>query len=380
MKKLNTIKSKAAELAVISMMVALGSLSNAFAQDRGGNGGDAVICPAQAPILLDFFEAKNRFKFDLGATTLSVREKVELALKNIKMFDLTRYELLSKSADQLLTDIENFETTGVDRQKNSFFTSDQLADIEDSKETIVPEGCVKRQLVIQKQVIFDEDRLYNIQKQIWIQMDNDQKALTVLHEVIYGMTLSYGAQDSRFARYFNGLLASVEGKELQLANYLSVLSKTRLFGMDKMATTITRKIGMNVKTISAEPDRYTVQPDGSVWFDMFSGVWTDGTKVLISSKGELLISSYFGSVYSGMNVNKRYLLDATFIYKITPDGAMINRNSTLVTVSHVTGLILSVHNEFAMKVIDLETGEVLSRTAKTVSFNQDGTISAISKE
>src|SRR6185369_15008016 len=59
-----------------------------------GNGGDVVICPAAAGLdvpparLLDYVEGEFRGEtVDLGSPTLSIREKVELAIERLERID-----------------------------------------------------------------------------------------------------------------------------------------------------------------------------------------------------------------------------------------------------------------------------------------------------
>ena len=111
---------------------------------------------------------------------------------------------------------------------NVLFTEDVLSDVPDSMEVTIPRGCVKEQLVNQQLPVFPEDKRYTIAKSIWERMDTDQQALTVLHEAWYRLTLDEGANDSRWARYMNGLFAAQE--KIAFKDYLAKLTLSERIG------------------------------------------------------------------------------------------------------------------------------------------------------
>ena len=214
-------------LSLVSLAALL--MSPVQAGDRIGNGGDAVVCTDGTPVrLLDFHEAKRRgISVEMGSAVLSVSEKVGLALDRLSRIDPSRASKFRKSAIPMLEDIAAFEKNPSHPTTQIRFTDDVLSDVDDSEETALPPGCEKRQLVIRVRAVFPEDRPFEFYRPLWIQMDSEQKALTVLHELWYGETLEDGANDSRLARYMNGLVASPSFESLRFSEYVSLLRLAR---------------------------------------------------------------------------------------------------------------------------------------------------------
>jgi hypothetical protein len=191
------------------------------ANDKGGNGGDAVVCPGKV-ILLDFHEMKRRnFILDLPGKTLG--EKVESSLNRLSRLDPFSAGILRRFAKELVTGIE---VSGLGLPAPTlYFTDDELTDIPDSLEVSLPKDCVKEQLVIQQEPKFPEDPRYTISKKLWDQLDLDQRALTVLHESWYRLFILQGETNSVATRYMNGLFASGTATSLTLPRYIEIVGK-----------------------------------------------------------------------------------------------------------------------------------------------------------
>ncbi len=179
---------------------------SAVAGDKGGNGGDAIVCPDKV-ILLDYHEMNQR-SMVLSLSGSSMDEKVADVIAKITQVDPDRAHLINFYANELLRDIRKYDQGQATTNIN--FTDDVLSDVPDSMEVSIPRGCVKEQLVNQREPVFPQDRRYTIAKSFWDRMDVEQKTLTVLHESWYRTLLLEGAQDSRVARYLNALFASNE--------------------------------------------------------------------------------------------------------------------------------------------------------------------------
>lgn len=222
--KIQFLKEQLAQFGRVSLMaLVICGGKVAFAGERGGNGGDAIVCQ-DSVTLLDHFEMKRRsLTFDLGPSHLSIREKVMVSIQRLKRLEAVRADEIEANAKQMLKDIEGLEKDPTYKTGYLSVEDAVLTDIDDSYELALPEGCIKEQLVIQTKPIFAEDKIYLIRKKYWDRMDNDQKALTVLHESWYRNMLKYEIMDSRFVRYMNGLFASQDAEKLGLSGYLKKL-------------------------------------------------------------------------------------------------------------------------------------------------------------
>lgn len=189
--------------------------SASFAQERVGNGGDAIVCGERVQ-LLDQYEASLPSR-NIDITNLlgnTVREKVEGVVNSVAKLDRYNAHFLAEYAAEMINDAEIYARTGRTEELVISFRDVQLTDIDDSKELYIPSGCAKRQLVIQQNdrirnaPMAVEKAKYIFQSVLWNQMDPNNKALTILHEAWYRIALQHGAVNSIATRLVNVLTAS----------------------------------------------------------------------------------------------------------------------------------------------------------------------------
>ena len=234
----------------MNVLIALSTLlsATAFAGGGIGNGGDAVICDGGKNVyLLDYVEGKGRnFSYSQSETSASVRQIVDeafLALRKKVDFRSYRYEEMK---NEVLADIEKFnggEYLGV----QVAFTNEILPDVPDSEELSLPANCTeKRQLVIQRQSSkFPQDqaklRNFRIYSPLWAKMNNFQRAMTIMHEILFWDQIEDGALDSRNARYLNETVMADTFAELNPCTWLKALKLSEAknyfgFGMGAFTT------------------------------------------------------------------------------------------------------------------------------------------------
>jgi hypothetical protein len=204
---------------MISLLSALLLVSPAFAAggQEVGNGGNAVVCRDEGGAitsaeLLDFYEARTLrgIQRDLGPPGLSVDEKFGIVLKRLGRLSPERVSLYTLAH-------------GGFPRESRFLPGVKLTTVPDSFHVAIPDGCQVEQLAIQKQPEFPEDRRYTINQDLWQKLDNDSRTGLILHEIIYGEALGYGATDSVGTRYLNSKLCSPEADTLSLQDFIDVL-------------------------------------------------------------------------------------------------------------------------------------------------------------
>lgn len=194
-----------------------------------GNGGDAIVCspPGVRPVeMLDAFEAReiHKMTLDMGAAGLTYQDKVVLILNRIARLNPHRAALYSKWA-------KSFES------ETNFIVNEQIIQVPDVGPAFIPIGCQLVQTAVQQDPELPEDFRYTIRKDIWDAMDADNKAILVLHEMIYrevlGQETEQGAgQNSKLVRYFNGYIASDKLKTDSLNAYIGILRLVNLYTAD----------------------------------------------------------------------------------------------------------------------------------------------------
>lgn len=192
----------------ICTFVFLVSCATAWAGEKGGNGGDVIICSDKIE-LLDSYEARERgMVIRLDGST--VDEKVRNIISRVAKFDYFVAKRLNAFSEEILKDLTRYRESLDTKLENIFFTDNSLRDVDDSLELMIPAGCRKEQLVIQRvaKTEFDIQQRYIIRKALWDMLDVNNQALTVLHESWLRASVEKGAEDSRFARLMNEYTSS----------------------------------------------------------------------------------------------------------------------------------------------------------------------------
>jgi hypothetical protein len=207
-------------LVLLAGILLLPVLSNA---NEKGNGGKGVVCrdgsgKVLSARLLDFFEADTRgIKIDLGDATLSYQQKIGFALKRLDALDHFRSIRYTARVSDFMSD-----------QNTKFLSGVTLESTEDSYEIAIPAGCAVEQLIVRKPPQFTEDRLWTVSQDLWNDLDDNNKAGLVLHEIVYDevLTQPVNPQDNSInARYYNSYLSSDKFSSMKLNDYVSLVGQ-----------------------------------------------------------------------------------------------------------------------------------------------------------
>jgi hypothetical protein len=166
-----------------------------YAGDKKGNGGEVVVCPGEVQ-LLDFFEAN---------IDLEVEEKDEIKIANailskLEHFSPKRFSDYKKNLSHFLSEVKFVDET-------------EIGPISDSGPITrtIPINCHLAQIVIQKKIVFGNEKRYLINQSLWNQLSSIHRAGLILHELIYRELQS---EDSHSIRIFNSWLFSSIDQEI----------------------------------------------------------------------------------------------------------------------------------------------------------------------
>jgi hypothetical protein len=193
-----------------------------FAHAEGvvGNGGDVVYCPGRpTPVeMLDVYEARviRGIKIDMGASMLTAEQKADLAFSRLGTLSPVR----SQNYRQWLKEFES---------EALYVANADLVGIPDSQHIVIPVGCQIKQLVIQNTPKFPGDKRYTICKDLWDQMDTDNRAAMIIHEVIYREAIEVGVLNSIGSRYLAGALMVDRLKAMFFADFVPILRNLGLY-------------------------------------------------------------------------------------------------------------------------------------------------------
>lgn len=224
-----------------------------------GNGGDAIICKdAQGQIkeayFFDIYEAKEKFQMTIVPPVgNTLDEKVHNLIDRVSRIDPMRAWVMKKWYASF-------------KQESFFKSGIKLVDVPDTGDAFWPQGCDLAQLVVQTEIDLPlKPYRYIFSDDIWKILDDQNKAATIIHELLWREARMASHKTSAAIRYFNGLFQSDAFKLMSAEQYDALLDKLDL-------------------RISTTQDGY---PVGSAWlFDGLEFTNEYGTFRIDSSKGD----------------------------------------------------------------------------------------------
>lgn len=177
-----------------------------YAGNEVGNGGDAIVCPKKAPVLLDFFENRN------SKVPYKIRKSEKI---NEYEYLLDIWSKLSKVSPRFYkkysSDLMRFKS------RVKLISGESFRNVKDSFHISLPKECRILQLAIQRKDTKSKETVFYINKDIYEKMDVKQKAGLISHEIIYEHFRYFGQNHSVNVREFNRFLFSeklvASGKE-----------------------------------------------------------------------------------------------------------------------------------------------------------------------
>ncbi|WII72672.1 hypothetical protein QJS83_02160 [Bdellovibrio sp. 22V] len=189
--------------------------SSSFANnwyDRG-NAGFALFCDSKAPELLDVHEISARhFRTADFPKVHGTLEKVIELISRLDEIDPARSALYKEWAREFFFSVQ-------------FASSMEFAPTPDLGLVKVPFGCSLQQVAFQRTPSILNSVRYIINLNHWTQLDENNQAALVLHEIIYRefVTTNTAETSSERIRYFNSMLIANAFKGMTLPQYLEIL-------------------------------------------------------------------------------------------------------------------------------------------------------------
>lgn len=187
-----------------------------------GNGGDAIVCEKLHPQMhgkharmLDSFEGLNRFYMPAQWPLVeSPEDKAARVISRLEAYDADRAARYHGYLQAFWVESE-------------ILPNAHLPDIPDDGPLALPgEDCKLMQAVIQSEPMFPGDKRYHISGPVWEQLDAEERATLVLHEIMYREAISLGHKTSAYARYLNAYLISDKIARDTPTTYIDLLQST----------------------------------------------------------------------------------------------------------------------------------------------------------
>ncbi len=203
-------------LATLAILPALAASSlpwgSAFAAGGDiGNGGDGVVCrnadgSIRSVEALDIYEAREVYgwKVDLGGPETGPDAKLWKIIERVR----SKMPELALWMEQGLHEF---------RSDNVWLRGKELTDIPDSGHLYFPAGCKVEQVIIQaKHKVYPGQALFTINRDLFMQMDDDSQAAIQAHELFYRIAIQAGHKDSIATRRLNAIFLSDRYREWSL--------------------------------------------------------------------------------------------------------------------------------------------------------------------
>lgn len=162
-----------------------------FANNRVGNGGDIIQCPAKSQVL-DLYESSEALRKVSESDEYLFAEKILAGLKSLAPDLEKQYQNRLKSM----------------KDEIEFKSEIELVDIEDSKNLFKPKDkkCKMLQIAVRKNQKSTQGKRFIIDQELWNALDSQNKAALLTHEIVYEHFFKLGMNDSATAREFNRFL------------------------------------------------------------------------------------------------------------------------------------------------------------------------------
>lgn len=193
---------------VLALFLSAVCVQSAMAGIQKGNGGDVVVCGNGYPRLYDYYEAEQRWKLPVVySSERTVDAKVRDLIGRIARLNPRRATVYTKWFESFYNETE-------------FLAGVELIDIPDTGDGFIPSGCVLKQAAVQRQMRFPNEKRFTVQNDIFMAMDDDNKAGLILHELILREASEFrGHESSINARYFHAQIASRAIESMDLITY-----------------------------------------------------------------------------------------------------------------------------------------------------------------
>jgi hypothetical protein len=189
---------------------------SAFAGDRKGNGADLVVCPDKVT-LLDFYESDLQ-EFNWKGTE---QELVIFLMNKISKLSPGRFNNYNDMVNSFYNE-------------SNFVKESELGPIADSGniKKPLPAECNLVQGVIQKHIIFGNEKRYLINKVQWDKLNTINKAGIIFHELVYRELQSLESSKIRHFNYwlFSTGLDGVDSNEFYVNLKAADFKWTYLYG------------------------------------------------------------------------------------------------------------------------------------------------------
>jgi hypothetical protein len=229
-------------VSVSLLSLSICSVKLAVAGERGGNGGDGVVCPTETRVLdeLEFDEKGLNYISD---DRKPYRSQVSDVLYNLKQKMPDMASKIEVYAEELLADVDSLkkETRVLENYayKVALFGKAELLDVNDSEHESVPKNCVVKQLARHNTKTIGFEKKYTFDLNLFNQLSQKSIASIVLHESIFRFLIENYSDNNAFyfekktytsknARHFHNLISSQELNTLSVSEFLNYLNQLKI--------------------------------------------------------------------------------------------------------------------------------------------------------
>ncbi|WP_408096743.1 hypothetical protein ACJVC5_17035 [Peredibacter sp. HCB2-198] len=219
----------------ITLFISLFSFAlNAWSWSERGNSGFSIICedPSQN-MFYDAYETEQRY----GLTPIFPEVNEECSDEasclgvslNIAKELLQRLPADPKNRFNKYVGVKKFALERIETftKEANFLNNIEILPVNDAGIGFIPKNCSLRQTIVQRVPLFKHDKRYIISNEYWNQLDTKQKAVGIVHEILYGYYgyIQHESLSSEMVRYFNSLILADEVKTFTEEEYRLFLNR-----------------------------------------------------------------------------------------------------------------------------------------------------------
>jgi hypothetical protein len=196
------------KLTLITILLLTSTLS--FAGDSKGHGGDILSCVSNdhpyQNTALDYYELHEKEQLQIPEIKTSNEIDIVAAkLKLLKKRDLHRYLRMLNNLNTFYADVK--------------WVDFPISNIRDTGDVKIPINCKLVQIINQNKNLLRGNKKYLIRKMLWSKLNPINKAMLILHELIY---LDSTSVTSESIRMFNSFIFAEKIKSFNEVEYMNL--------------------------------------------------------------------------------------------------------------------------------------------------------------
>lgn len=343
---------------MLSKLVLLAIIFSAqvMAGDRVGNGGDVVVCANNTIEMLDAYEAEfngsERMVFEGKDYQSMVGKIIKSKLEKIQPRRAKRY----------LEHLANFSKEAL------FAPGIKLDDIDDAGMVTLPVNCHLEQVAIQlsNSELPPGRKRYTINLDLWKRLDEENKAILVLHEIVYREAFENKSSHSMFVR---AMVEQLIKKKMSLITLLELDFRMTSTIEFKLAKVLKGSNPLRALKVSLEGDLLKIEsPSYDIQFNYCENIF-ESCESEIKQGGEFLslhVSSGEVASFKRYGTEQIVMIPANQTIDIETFDQRAVKVKSDKNIKYIAGWFFGGNSKYSLEILQLFSNQV----TKIIAFSK----------